>query len=217
MQRYAGRRALFAFGANLDLLERFSRNAGMLSKLDRPTVATIIEDIKALKRREKKPPLVPFVDGWSPYAACKFLEDHHLLTNDYHTFTGEYKADEWWAESPMRKIGNGLFQHSLIYHVSGTEHAATHLKLKLDARLQDQPEEGEAIFRETAVTLTHAALGKEAAERLHKEWESLDSSSIAFDGVTVLHSYIEWGNSKFGGYYRSYELRHNAYKEPSYD
>lgn len=204
--RYAFWRGLISFRTDIDLFRRFVRDLGLHDVDDQPTVNRMIRDLRNLKQRESNPPAVPWSLGWSPYQAAAFLSAHDLATKDYHRSFGG-----WWAESPMKRIGGGLFHDHLTYRIFGNEEAATRLKLVLNANLPGTPDQSDAAFQLTALALTEKALGLSEREQLETSWDTLSTAPLQFGDVIALLAHDAWGSELRGGYERRFELRHAAH------
>lgn len=112
---YTKLRAMLAYTVNLELLRRWNRNLSYHSPLEtRSDVNRSIKEVKRLARLERVSPYVPATDGWSPYTAKAFLQEHGLITGDYHELSG------WWhADSNYKKLDDGILSDSIAYYVEG--------------------------------------------------------------------------------------------------
>ncbi|QFQ88136.1 hypothetical protein F8A10_11490 [Paracoccus kondratievae] len=206
LRRYAFWRGLISFRTDIDLFRRFVRDLGLHDVTDKPTVNRTIRDLRNLKQRESNPPAVPWSLGWLPYQAAAFLSAHDLATKDYHRSFGV-----WLAESPMKDIGGGLFHDHLTYRIFGNEEAATRLKLVLNANLPGTPDQSDAAFQLTALSLTEKALGLSEREQLEASWDTLSTAPLQFGDVIAALAHDAWGSELRGGYERRFELRHAAH------
>lgn len=159
---YAVRRAILSFGLDVKLMRRWKAALFNRNVTTRADVDGLITTMKAAKRREQKPPLIRFDEGWSPYAAIKWLSAKGLGASGYNPIYG----DEWGASSPYRKLGGGgVLGDSLSYYVRGTERAATKLTLLLDLdrlRTEPTPQASLDAFAEALFALLVGAFGEKA-------------------------------------------------------
>lgn len=153
LARYARWQALLRFRADLEGLRRFQRNAMTSRPQSHADVRALIREVKTLQAREKAPPSVDPIDGWSPYAATHYLADRGLGTKDYH----RHYDDIWGANSPYKEIGEQTFlRDNIAYYVEGDEHTARTLKLVLNVNHLEQAAESDAAFLDDCVALLNA-------------------------------------------------------------
>lgn len=159
--RYAVQRAILSFGLDVKLMRRWKGALFNCDATTRKDVDALIETMKAAKRRERKPPLVKSDDGWSPYAAIKWLDGQGLGAPGYDPI---YR-DQWGASSPYRKLGGGVLGDSLAYYVRGAGHAATKLTLMLNLdrlRKEETPQTSLDAFSDASFALLVGAFGEKA-------------------------------------------------------
>ena len=209
LRRYIWLRGIFAFGASSPKFLRFIHAIQMSEVSDRDGVKAILTTLRRSLRREKSPPPIDWVEGWSPYAAITFLADYGLRAGHYHP-----TVVDWSADSPYRKLGEGVLPDHLVYRVSGTETAATELVLELDARISNSGELADAAFWETSSTLLQQALGDEAGSRFDRAIPSDESVSVTVRGAQVLVERDTWQLPKNSGYGRKLTIRHPAHRDP---
>jgi len=207
LRRRAKWEALFRFGPRLHLLRKWAANVAQsrptnLGELRRSFNETII-----VTKREASPPFVKASEGWSPYRAKDFLKHHELATRDYHRSFG----DEWFAGSSYLELGSEFpLPNNLAYYVTGTEHAATSLKLCLNVNRADERDMAEARFVEVGSTLLDASLGTAAAEPAIHTLFALQPREIRIGARLVLLTHEQWDSGIPGGYSRSLEIRHEG-------
>ena len=60
----------------------------VLEITDKQGVQDTLREVKETLKIEKNPPVITRAEGWSPFAARKFLEEYDLTTEDYHRTMG---------------------------------------------------------------------------------------------------------------------------------
>lgn len=210
--RYAQRKAILSFGLDVDGIKRLARSIRMDDIEDRAGVDGAVREIKRLKKRERNPPFVPPSGGWSPYEARRFLEEHGIVTRDYHR-----SFDDWWAEAPSVKLGDRPLPDHVSYYVSGTEGAATRLRLALDASYQNDPVEADGAFFERVETLLGRVFGEERVPALLERLLSADEQEFEIDGKRLSLERHEWGIAQRGGYGRNFKILHEAHVPTDFD
>jgi len=180
------------FGWNVDLLNRWKRLVQLQRPTDKKEFYNTFLEIRKVREREKNPPKIAVEDGWSPYAALKFLQSSPLTMRDYHWCY----EDEWMASSDSLEIGNGLFKNSISYFIEGGEIAATSLKLRVRIDTIDDAEGALNLFKSMGQVLLLKALQRSdideqltALEKMEpfsfriKHWQlSLERSDLEFSG-----------------------------------
>ncbi len=209
LRHYIWLRGILAFGASSPKFLRFISAIQMSEITDRDGVKSILATLRRSMRREKSPPLVDWAEGWSPYAAITLLADHGLRAGHYHP-----TVVDWSADSPYRKLGEGVLPDHLLYRISGTETAATELMLEFDARISNGGDLAGTAFWEAASTLVQQALGDEAALSFNRAIPSDKSVSLTVRGAQVLLERDAWQLPKGSGYGRKLMIRHPAHRDP---
>ncbi len=209
LRRYAIWRGMAAFRTDTDLFRRLMRNIQLEEVNDREGVRRLIRQLRGLRRRERRPPPVAWVNGWSPYEAQSFLADQGLTTGDYHR---SYEA-EWWAESASIEVGGDLFKDRVIYRIAGTETAVTRLSLELNANLPGTPEKSDATFWEVVDMLIQRSLGDMQAAPSLAGLAGRDEGEAMSGEVRLRLTRDSWGTTARGGYTRRLSLIHPAHRE----
>lgn len=205
---YAFVRGMVAFGYDLDRFNRFLKDPRWHDNATRQTVRDIITELRLQRRQERSPPPVDWVDGWSPHLAREFLTKVGLRTEDYHRSFGD-----WWAQSPMVKIGGDIFDDHLSYRIYGTQAAATRLKLVLDATEPGTPETSEVKFYAVGGALIRRAVGPNEAEAFLLAAVENPIVERTFNGVRIALQHNVWGgNERLRCYERSLLIVHPAYQ-----
>jgi len=207
LRRFAKRRALLSFGLNTTLLKRWRRMVMLERPESKEAIARSFQEVKTLHAREKNPPAVDPAEGWSPYAAKEFLAEAGVVSEDYHR-----SLDAWHASSKMFKLDSG-FGNALMYHVDGTERAATRLSLELTVNKIEQRAEADGAFTAMARLLLRKAIGDEAESWLP---ESLDDLETAFAGTRVSLKTESWTINKFHAYERDLTIEHPSHRPNPY-
>lgn len=205
---YALVRGMVAFGYDLDRFSRFLRDPRWHDNPTRQTVRDIIAELRLQRRHERSPPSVDPADGWSPHLAREFLTKVGLRTEDYHR-----SFDDWWAQSPMVKIGGDIFDDHLSYRIYGTQAAVTRLKLVLDATEPGTPENSEAKFYTVGGELIRQAIGPDEAEAFLLDAVDNPLAKRTFNGVRVALQHNVWGgNERLRRYERRLLIVHPAHQ-----
>lgn len=203
---FAKRSAVLAFGLDRDALRRWQRDLTVNDVRDHEGIRRVTRELKALKKREAAPFHVAPADGWSPYEAKLHLAAHGITTADYHrTFD-----DEWYSESPMLRMKQGMFDDTIAYYVEGTEVAATRLKLNLFVHLQGDAAASDARFFAIARDLIDCVWNAGDAARLAAQLTSADNFTLTVARKTLELEREDWGEGAFCGYRRRLTIRHQA-------
>lgn len=204
--RYASTKSLLAFAFDPDGAKRLARNLRLNGIKDRAGVDASIRAIKTRKAIEKRPPVVPMVEGWSPFEAVDFLEAYGIRANDWHA-----AFDEWRADAPSIQLGEGFLRDDVSYYLSGNERAATKISLVLFANAGSDPSQSDESFYSMVLTILRrtyeAGLALEALERL------IGNGDVEFElgGHTLTMAHHTWGDGGRGGYSRRFSIRHSAH------
>jgi hypothetical protein len=206
--RYARWRALFNFGWNIDGVNRLARDMRTRDTTDQQGIEDAIQEIKRLLKIEKNPPTVTRADGWSPYAARRFLEEYALITGDYHRTQWE-----WFAHIPSVKLDDKVLADRISYCLTGNEHTVTRLGLTLDGSNHNDTMEAKRAFDARALTLLTNALGADRAETIYRDTQTSEAKAFVVDGIRVSLDESNWGDARFGDYSRKLTIQHPKHQE----
>lgn len=195
LRRYAQWQAIFRFHVRTGLLKRWRRNIIVEQAEDKEAIKKSIREAKILRSRELNPGDVPKDQGWSPYAAQKFLVSEGLPTSDYHRV-----SDEWYAGSNPLEIGDRLLRNNISYYIDGTEEVATHLKIILSCYEKKACPEAQEKFQSVCQTLFLAAFGKEIPDALFEHISEETETSYEFLGKKIILTKELWQNRTKGGH-----------------
>lgn len=210
---YAFLRGVAAFGYDLDRFDRYLRDPRWHDNPTPQTVRDIIAELRLQRRHERSPPPVNPADGWSPHLAREFLAKVGLRTNDYHR-----SFEDWWAQSPMVKVGGDIFDDHLSYRIYGTQTAATRLKLVLDVTEPGTPEASEAKFYAVGGELIRQAVGPDQAEAFLLAAVANPLAERNFNGVRITLQHNVWGgNERLRRYERRLLIVHPAHQPPPHE
>lgn len=210
---YAFVRGMAAFRYDLDRFDRYLRDPRWHDNPTRRTVRDIIAELRLQRRHERSSPPVNPTDGWSPHLAREFLMKVGLRTNDYHR-----SFEDWWAQSPMVKVGGDIFDDHLSYRIYGTQTAATRLKLVLDVTEPGTPEASEARFYSVGGELIRQALGPDEAETFLLAAVANPLAERNFNGVRIALQHNVWsGNERLRRYERRLLIVHPAHQPPPHE
>lgn len=206
--RFAQLHALLAFGWNIDGVKRLARNARVNNIADKRGIQETIQEIKRQFKLENDPPPVARSEGWSPYAARRFLEEYDLVTEDYHRTPWS-----WYAHAPSVKLNDSVLADRFSYCVTGNERAVTLLRLTLDGSNQNNTNEAHEAFDERAHALIAKAFDTARAATIYSYAQSWKPDSISADGIQVTLDRSNWGNSRLGGYIQELRIQHSVHQE----
>lgn len=204
-RRYAKVQAILSFRADLDLLRRWARSAGLSGPNDKENVRRSIREIKKIKEREKHPPIIQPSEGWSPYVAKEFLREEGLVTGDYHS-----SFDGWFASSPYLDLGDGIIPDNIAYYVEGDELTTTRLKLTLNVNNPDNPQASEQRFLEIVRTLLLVAVSEELRSTLGDQISLTVGVNITIHDKTIQITREDWPHGIKGGYSLKFNIEHRA-------
>lgn len=210
--RFARWRSLLAFGIDIDATRRVARDLRGNDVRDRDGVLSTIRAIKILKRRERNPPATDPSLGWSPYEARLFLQEHGIVTDDYHR-----SQDEWWAHAPSVKLSDRALPDRVSFYITGNDQAVTRMRLALDASYQNEPEEADAAFYARSLTLLEKVFGANSAEALIGRVRKKDRQSFEVDGKRIWVEWSEWGIERRGGYNRNLVILHERHPRDEFE
>ena len=204
---YARRKALFAFGGDIEATKRFSRELRAHALSSRTEIEEAIQTIKHLKKREAAPPPVAASEGWSPYDAMKWLTTKGIHTNDWHSSAFD---DEWTAASYSVAINDRPFADRLSYYVTGNELAATRLRLALDASRPNDPHQSGEVFYDRAHELFARVFGDDA-DNLILRIRERGQHEFEHNGFRVIVDWHGIGDNASFGHQRNLKIIHPAH------
>lgn len=173
LSRVARFHSMLAFNSDMNGLSQWLRHIALFRPSNEEDVANSIAEIKALRRRQRRPFRVPPADGWLPEAAAEFLADEELPTAEYHR-----SYEGWYANSRYLSLGSGVFKNDIAYYIEGNEFAVTTLRLILSIDTPEDDAGALETFRVKASKLiSRAAYGDIGESR---------QIDIPIDGATVV-------------------------------
>lgn len=200
---YARWLALTHIKSDLDLLKRWRDSIRSARPTSKAELKRALTSLLELRDREAVPPVVPVQHGWSPYLALRFMAELGVETGYYHHGFGA----EWFAQSAMLELGDGFgLRNNIAYYVTGTENAASSVKIKLNINDPAAAESAEQLFVSQAVHLLAQAVSFNAVERLRLQIASLEpfQAKIPFGVVSLTRD--EFIGLE-GGYDRVFEIK----------
>lgn len=195
LHRFAKLRATMAFGPSTALLSRWNRYIGAHRPSSKDEIVRSIRDVKAARRRERRPTKVPLENGWSPDLARRYLEISGIVARDYHRL-----YDEWRAASPMKEIGTDPMPDNVAYYIEGDELVADTLTLELNVNNPANPAASEAEFASLCKQLAGAAL------QHSPQLSTSEDFDIGIEGKRVTLSTRRWEGGIRGGYERTFTI-----------
>ena len=184
IREFAKFHAVLAFGFNLELLRRWSRdlNNGYGESRDsiRLSIRTTIESF----RREKTAIDVAYGEGWDPNRARLFLDGEGLLTDDYHTYGSEQEF--WGAGSSYLDLDSEALPNNIAYYIDGDQNIARQLKIVLNVNHPQNAEHAKSRFAEVAARLSTAATGSEIPARVKRGILSQSDNVVKREGLELI-------------------------------
>lgn len=198
--RHAKRASVVRFLFKPRLLQRWSNNLHNEEIVDIEGVDKSIDELYRLIETEKNPPPVAREDGWSPYAAIKFLENAGTKTGFYHPI----KEFGWYACSSYEKLGGGFNENTTTYCINGTSTTATKLTLMLN--IFPGNDKSHAVDRYLVLTaeLFSAATGKELPDSISRAIIEPANTELNINGYKVSVTKNEWLSGE--GYYMDFSI-----------
>src|SRR5580698_2637197 len=179
LRAFARNQIALAVGRDLASVRRWVRMTSADELINKAGIKKSIENFLSMKRNEDRPPMVPFTNGWSPYAAMSFLVGDGIIPDHYEpSFSG-------WAASALYVTSAENDQNSISYSIEGDDHAATLLSLELDKFDPSNSDAAEKKFERAAGTLICKAIGPnwvDALEACLRKSRQLDAT---WDGCRV--------------------------------
>lgn len=208
---YAWRSALFNFGCNIEGVKRFARSMRVLEITDKQGVQDTLREVKETLKIEKKPPVITRAEGWSPFAARKFLEEYDLTTEDYHRTPWD-----WSTSSPLINIKNMFLADQISYDFSGNKDAVTQLRIRLKGSNRNDEQEAQHTFDKYALALLEKALNISQPEKIYAYVQQLEPEPLVTDDIDIFIDQEKWGDTRQGGYERSLTIRHSKHPKISF-
>lgn len=126
--RYLKWKALIHFHINKTDLYRWQKLLFLKSIKSKKDINKTIALVKEMKRKEKHPVPVEINEGWSPYAALKFLESKGIATGYYQP---SYNETEWMACSKYIDVDENIPPSNISYYIEGDARVAKKLTIHL--------------------------------------------------------------------------------------
>ncbi|MCC6598768.1 MAG: hypothetical protein IT559_08265 [Alphaproteobacteria bacterium] len=200
LRKFAKFQALLAFITDLDLLLRWGSRIQNITPRNKAEIKESIRDIKDLKIYEKNPPVIEPSDGWSPYKAQKFLEEHKIIAGDYYQ---RFEEEGYSACSRMLEIGEQiLMKDNVSYYLEGNARAVTRLKLYLNINNPDNSVSSEKFFDTVCVTLYRKAVSEDVPQSFLKLLKQDEGNIVLNNYLQVTAEKRIWEAGIKGGYSR---------------
>jgi len=195
LKRFSRWQAIINFRTDLNSLKRWVNRWNLSRPQTREEVLLTIRDLKSQQQLEKKPPIVPLENGWSPYIAKDFLPDEHLKTGYYDPGYEE----EWTASSPKLRQEKDWSGNSISYRIKGTKLAVNKLELVLSIFEPKNATELLSIFKNRLSLLFKKATDEELPIMINKAIEKDKNMKCQYGRYTIEFEKEQWGNTT-GGY-----------------
>ncbi len=181
LEQYARFKALKYCKFSVRKIERLTQVARMESWETEKAIDASISTLSDRLEIEANPPAVADELGWSPYEAKEYLTEYDLNTGHYNNIGG----NEWFCSTPPVDIGEGDWPNALSYFVSGDDHAAKSLKLRLYVNSPDYQTQAEEHFIVVAETLISKAIQMGASTNLREVIDSAESTTSDICGRVI--------------------------------
>ncbi len=160
--KYAKFKILISFGFNIRALKRlswpfFTENINKKNDID-----LVIKELKKRLEIEKKPPEIDPSEGWCPFKSKNVLLDEGLKTGYYYLASN----NEWYANSNMLDVSEGIIPNNIFYSVCGNAFAAKKLELMLTVFDLENLKGSLIRFLKIANKLCQFAIGCELNEKM---------------------------------------------------
>ena len=139
----------------ISLLERWASILPTQDTSSKNGIRNSIDRMFKIVSVERNPPVVPPQEGWSPYAAKKFLINEGLETGYYQPIGKE----EWYASSNFVDISADVLPNKISYDVDGNETIAKSLEIVVSIFSKQSAAMAHSKLLSCAKTLLRAALG----------------------------------------------------------
>ena len=203
LRRHAKHTALFGFHMRTTLLRRWLRYIQSNRPSSRESIKDSAQQVKLYANREKNPSPVPLSKGWSPYLACKFLNEEGLEAKDYRHEALD--KTRWYACSSYLEVSDDLFPNDVIYYVEGDEFIARTLKLVVNFNEIGAVAATLKRFTDIAEKLIETALHADMSPEIREAINTETSKCFIVSGKTAEVVKEFWPNRQ--GYKLKFYLR----------
>jgi hypothetical protein len=188
---YAKQRALLSFGLDQGSLSRWQGRLQFDQINSKEQINASIASLKTTQLIEKHPPIVPYENGWSPYAAKDFLNPV-FVTKSYDSRF----EDKWITDSNLIYVENNKFSSNYFrYEVLGYAEAATCLELHLTVMAPLEDIDLISPLLAYAKMLYKRAIGMELPAKLKNAIISGRNCKINVQGTKVRLTKEIWPNT----------------------
>ncbi len=201
-------RALLEFKLNVKSLNRWSQSVLRFHPQDEKQLDEIFFEERMITLRESKPPIISREQGWSPFAARKFLSNEGVIVRDYvRTF-----QDEWSACSNYLDTDDDLLSNKISLYICGNELAVTEIKFMLDVSNPKLSDCAESKFYALAsMLLARAIVDIELTSIITRIKKRKDFTLVTSFEIVSLKR-IKWTSGIRGGYSRTLTIKSKCHK-----
>lgn len=194
LQKRAKCKLIARFRLDMTGLEKWRRHVVLFPPASTSQIDESIDEIKQVRKREKRPYRVPPPLGWLPSHATAFLASVSLPTNDYHR-----THDGWWACSRYLDLGKEVHPSNVAYYVEGDEFVVSKLKLVLNINAPESADQAYEHFSQTISLLVRAAIPG-ALKNGNELSISSDGVPLTINGYELILKRVEWPKGIKGGH-----------------
>ena len=187
--------AMFVFNIRLSLIERWWSHIAREKVTSHKELIYSLKHIFKVRKAERNPIDIPYIEGWSPYKAKDYLKNEGIETGFY-----EKIIDGWNACSPMLELGEGIISNNIAYYVEGSENIAKTLKIVLNINNSKRSTLSENRFLNICDTLSRSSLNRELSDSMKSAILNGKEYSELHDNKRVSVHKNKWSMHKFGGY-----------------
>ena len=205
LQKRATRIALCRFHVRTVLLKRWLRYIQSNRPQDPESLESSVTQVKKLALLERAPPIVPSAEGWSPYLACKFLQNEGVVAEDYRPDASGQA--EWFACSSYTGIEGGAISDYIVYYVEGDENIAHTLRIVVNIGEATSSRNGRIRFTDATEELIRQALHKDMPTALKTAIEEQKPRRLRIGSAIAHFSIQSWQVQN------NYELRFSLLHE----
>jgi hypothetical protein len=196
LQPFAKIYSIYKFHIRIKLLERWTNTLPLQDTSSKTGIKESINRIFKMLSIERNPPEVPIQEGWSPYAAKRFLLNEGLETGYYHPL-GDQK---WGASTNLIDLDDGVLSNKIAYYVDGNETTANSLKVILSIFSKESAVMAHSKLLSSVKTLLRAALGIDTSSDIESAIMKGKNYVKSLDSFIATIKKNDWPNSPVGGY-----------------
>ena len=204
LRRYAKCKSLLKFHVRIGLLERWASILPTQDTSSKNGIRNSIDRMFKIVSVERNPPLVPYQEGWSPYAAKKFLVNEGLETGYYNPV----EKNEWYASSDFIAISDDVLPNKISYYIEGNETTATSLEINVSIYSIKSAFVAHTKLLSSAKALLKTALGVDLSGDMEAAIMKGKNQVFKLGDFIATIKRNDWPKSPVGGYDINFILSH---------